>query len=187
MVADLYVFNLGGVLLFTSQGVRRFFAEKIRLADWSSMPVFMADGTLQNTGQFFVAKLPLPGVERTRLFARMGLSAILGLSVAGKDGASWSAGAGATGVRHVIDPVTAVESIDLDWTAGVFYDRDNSLLMSLLWARHTRNVLSLSLYPGLLPGPAHDVGVWLAVDDAGRPRLGLVSGALAGVGFGGAW
>lgn len=187
MIADLYVFNVGGVILFSSDAVRRFFADKLLLTDWSAMPVFAADGTLRNTGQFFAVKIPLPGVERTRLFARLGLSAILGLSYARGDGSAWSAGLGATGVRHVIDSVTAIESIDLDWTAGVFYDRGNSLLMSLLWAHHTRNVFSLNLYPGLLPGPVHDVGVWLAVDDAGRPRLGLISGALGGIGVGKAW
>lgn len=187
MVADVYVFNVGGVLLFSSETVRRFFAEKLMLADWSSMPTFMTDGTLQNPGQYFVVKIPLPKVDDTRFFARFGLSAILGLTRTSADGTAWSAGIGRTGVKHFIQPGTGVEDIDMDWTAGLFYDRDNSLLMSLIWARNTRSLVSLNVYPGLLPGVGRDVGLWLAVDDAGRPRLGLTAGRFAGLGIGHVW
>ncbi len=184
MVADVYVFNLGGILLFGSDGVRRFFATELRLSDWSAMPMFMSDGTLQDTGQFWAVKAPLPGWKDTRLFVRFGLAGIVGLSHAFAGGSAWSAGVGRTGVHHFIQPRTGIEDIDMDWTAGVFYDRDDALLMSLLWARNTRELLSLSLYPGLLPGPARDVGLWLAVDNDGRPHLGITAGRVAGLGLG---
>ncbi len=67
------------------------------------------------------------------------------------------------------------------------YDRNNALLASLIWARDTRSLVTLNVYPGLLPAVARDVGVWVAVDDHGQPRLGLTAGRIAGVGFGHVW
>lgn len=187
MVADIYVFNVGGVLLFSSETVRRFFGRTLRLSDWSSLPILMTDGTLQDTGQHFAMKIPLPGLDRTRFFVRFGLSGMLGLTRDVADGGAWSAAVGGTGVVHRIDPDTGVESIDLDWTAGVFYDRNDSLLASLVWARNTRSLLSLTVYPGVLPGIGEDLGAWLSVDEGGTPRLGISWGSLAGLGVGHAW
>ncbi|HOO72398.1 MAG TPA: hypothetical protein PK926_11610 [Spirochaetota bacterium] len=60
-VADIYIFDLAGVLLFTSEKVRRFFAKKMNLADWSMQPVFIGDKWhLENNGQYFSLKWLLP-------------------------------------------------------------------------------------------------------------------------------
>lgn len=187
MVSDLYVFNIGGVLLFSSRSVRRFFARRLLLADWSEMPTFMTDGTLQDVGQYFVVKPALPGLERTRLFVRFGLAAMVGVSRIGSDGSAWSVGVGQTGVRHVIEPVTLAERINLDWTAGIFYDRANSLLASLVWARSARSRFKLDVYPGLLPGVGRDLGAWMALDEAWRLHIGIVAGFAGGLGVGHAW
>ncbi len=186
-VADLYVFNVGGLILFTPRSVRRFFARKLLLADWSEMPTFMADGTLQDVGQYFVVKPALPGLDRTRLFVRFGISAIVGLSRLEPDGSTWSVGVGQTGVYHTVDPDTRIENIELDWTAGLFYDRDNSLLMSVVWARSARTRFKLDLYPGVLPGVGHDVGAWAALDQQWRLHLGVAATFTAGLGIGRSW
>lgn len=80
-VADLYVFDLGGILLFNWDPLARFFAHRLQAADWSNQATFTApDGALRNTGQYYVLELPLP-VDRWRLFVRGGMGAQFGLTL----------------------------------------------------------------------------------------------------------
>lgn len=50
-VTDLYVFDGGGILLFSSARVQRFFSERLELTNWPGQPSFdVARRTLENAG-----------------------------------------------------------------------------------------------------------------------------------------
>jgi hypothetical protein len=76
---------------------------------------------------------------------------------------------------------TLEQSIEAGPAAGVFYDRNGSLLASLEWG--PERWFALNVYPGVLPSILRDMGVIFSLDREFRPRLGLVAGKI-GMGFG---
>ena len=63
-IADVYVFDLAGVLVFSSDTVSRFFGRTLNMADWSFMPLYDPEtGNLENVGQNYMVRL---GLGRTR-------------------------------------------------------------------------------------------------------------------------
>ena len=180
-VADLYVFDLGGILLFSFDWPVRLFGGTLQAADWSTQASLMfPNGELQNNGQYYIMKIPLPKT-RTRLFARFGMGLQGGVSQPIGDGGSISVSMGAdTEVRNV-DPVTKDETIVMRPAGGIFWDRHNSLLASLV-AGPTDNRVVLNVYPGVLAGMAGDLGFWAAQTRHG-PQFGLVHRRVLGLGF----
>ncbi|HQI48172.1 MAG TPA: hypothetical protein PLN61_05860, partial [bacterium] len=58
-------------------------------------------------------------------------------------------------------------------TAGLFYDRNNSLMASLLYAGKLRSKVRLNLYPGLIRIGSFSPGLFALVDRDNRWTLGL--------------
>ncbi len=158
-IADVYLFNTAGILLFESDTVSRFFSRTLNLADWSFQPLYdPSRGTLQNQGQNYMIRYRLGAASDWYLFYHWGNS--------GEAGASWHLGAG----RHVsfgaglvaknlqdVDGLS--ETADLATSAGLFYDRHGSLLASLLYAKSKEIRWRLNLYPGLVDLGPLDLGL----------------------------
>lgn len=181
-VADLLVFDLGGILVFNWDWPVRFFAGTLQASDWSlQSSITFPNGELQNNGQYYIVKLPLPRT-RTRVFTRFGMGLQGGLTreFAGH-GVSAALGFD-TEERHV-DPVTGDETIETFFSGGVYVDRNNSLLASLT-AGPTRNRIVLNIYPGVLPGFARDFGLWSIYTNERRILAGLTHRRLPGIGAG---
>ncbi len=182
-VADLYVFDLGGILLFSWDPLARFFAHRLQAADWSNQATFTApDGALRNTGQYYVLKLPLP-VDRWRLFVRGGMGAQFGLTKRLRNELSVSTAVGLDTEVRLVDPVTRDESIRMAFGGGIYIDRRNSLLASVTVGPTTQRV-TVNVYPGVLPGVLRETGVWSAVTRDGRVIYGLVHRRALGLGVG---
>ena len=153
-ISDLYVFNPLGILLFSSDRVCRFFSQRLRLAEWSQQPAYNArTGNLENMGQFYVVKYPLMKDSGWSAIAHFGLHGMLGLSRQMVDGRAWSATAGLI----VEDLEAAVQegagqalAAKLSWSGGLFYDRNNSLMTSLMVSGLPHNKAKLNVYPGVL-------------------------------------
>jgi hypothetical protein len=182
-VADLWIFDLGSVLLFSWDSPVAWVAEHLHLANWSTMPaITLPNGELQNNGEYFVLKAPLPKVDQ-QLMVRFGLGVQFGVTTPVDEERSFSAALGLdTRGRHV-DPETGRESIDMLLGGGVYYDRNDSLLGSFTMSA-AANKFSLNLYPGLFGGPLRDVGFWAVFPLERQPRFGLASRHLLGVGLG---
>ncbi len=185
-VADLVFFDLGAVLLFHWDQPTRFLAQTLQIADWSNQASFTSPNRqLQNNGQYFSLKVPI-GLERTRLFVRGGMGAQLGFSRAlasdagGERHLSVSAG-GDTEVREI--DATGHETVSFAPGAGIFYDRNNSLLWSVT-SSPAENVLALNIYPGVLPGPLRQSGIWAVYTRRDELRFGITNRRALGLGVG---
>jgi hypothetical protein len=185
-VADLWVFDIGGIALFSWDPMVRFFGGTLQAADWSNLATFTSpNGELRNSGQYMILKVPLPNTT-TRLFLRGGMGVQFGLSrpVRAEHSLTLALGVG-TEARYV-DPVTHDESIVLTFGGGVYWDRRNSLLASLNMGPSADRV-TLNVYPGVLPGLGKDLGVWTALTRDGHLTGGIVSRHALGLGLGLGW
>jgi hypothetical protein len=164
-IADIYIFDIGGIILFSSDAVKEFFSTTLRMADWSLQPSFaFAPWSLQNNGQYFAFRWKLPFSEKLSLFSIIGLNGIVGGSYALDDGEAISVGAGLRSRRVVHLPAEQQTTVDLTWTAGVYFDRNNSLLASLVVSGYMENTVLLNVYPGVLKVASFSPGLWLAVN-----------------------
>jgi len=160
-VTELYVFDLGGVILFSNDAVARFFAETLHASIWSNQAsLAVPSGELANNANNLVFKLPIPFVSRASLFLRTAVGSHLGATVHLNGGYDLSLGRGADTNRQNIDPVTGKETVDIRASASLYLDRQGSLLASLYWSRVDHRLLTVNVYPGAL----HDgFGAWLLV------------------------
>jgi hypothetical protein len=153
-IADLLIFDPLGILLFSSDRVARFFGETLRLRDWSTFPAYCPSGrTMENNSDNYSMKWTIPGQKSLSLFYHFGLNGLLGLSYTRPDGSCWSAGAGVMSkelkkVRS--DGEGRIMTVDLIWNAGIFYDRNGSLLASLLVSGSRAYKAKVNVFPGLV-------------------------------------
>jgi len=67
------------------------------------------------------------------------------------DGYAVSVGGGMRAKSKVLlDASSNTTTVDLVWNAGLFYDKDNSLLASLFLSDYTDNLITLNVYPGIV-------------------------------------
>jgi hypothetical protein len=172
-IADIYIFDLGGILLFSSDNVKRFFSEELNLADWSLQPsLSFRTGELHNNGQYFSMKWKLPFSERWHLFYYFGTNGVGGLSYKYEDGTAISIGIGAAADKLVtLNEWTNKKTLDLVWNLGIFYDKNNSLLASLSFTKKTDYMANLNIYPGFLKIGDFSPGFWTAYNEDGNVFL----------------
>ena len=183
-VADIAVFDVLAITLFHWDQPMRFFAETWQAADWSNQASFTwPNRQLQNNGQYMTLKIPI-GFDRTRLFVRGGMGGQFGVSQKIGEANHLSVGLGGdTEVREV--DASGHETVKFAPSAGVFWDRDNSLLWSVQMSP-AENLVAFNVFPGVLGGPLKQAGVWAVLTRRNEFRFGLAHrGALGlGVGYG---
>jgi hypothetical protein len=174
-IADIYLFDIGGIILFSSESVKRFFSEDLNLADWSQQPSFsLRNGDLHNNGQFFSVKWKFPFLESWYAFYYFGTNGVGGLSYKWKDGSALSVGLGlAASDLVVIDEKTNKKTLGLVGNFGVFYDKNNSLLASLSVTIKTDYMVNVNIYPGIVKLWGISPGLWGAYSQDGNVILGF--------------
>lgn len=153
-IADLYIFDPLGILLFSRPSICRFFSQRLELAEWSGQPGFGVDSReLANMGQFYAMKYPLTANRRWKAFTHFGLNGLAGFSRQARDDSHLSLGLGFS----VKELTTAQRDQDgraltarLAFRAGAFYDRNNSLMCSAIYSQIPENRLQINIYPGLI-------------------------------------
>ena len=184
-VADLLLFDPLSILLFTNDGVARFFAEDLRATVWPQQgSLRIDDGWVINNGEHLIFKLPLPWMDRTRFFYKGGLGIQLGLTRRLSNGLDVTAAFGRDALRQNVDPVTGRETVDLQLSAGLFVDRDNSLLWSIYWSEFADRRLAVNVYPGVFDLGRFKVGFWGVLEQDGGINLGLSARQTMGLGLG---
>ncbi len=153
-IADVYLFDIGGVILFSSDAVAEFFSTTLHTTTWPGQPAWNPEfHTLENHGQYYVMKYRLPFAPKTSLFYHFGDNGLFGLSFLMKNNESISFAAGTTQMQLRTVNVTngaRTVSVTLGWMAGIYYDRDNSLLFSVMASNRINEKLRLNLYPGVI-------------------------------------
>lgn len=170
-VADLLLFDPLGFLVFNSDPVARFFGETLQMRDWSLQPVYNFErGTLRNNGQNFSIRWMPPAWERTSLFYYFGHHGEGGLSrrLPGGDAISVAAGFRAGELQ---EREHGVLSLSMDFSAGIFWDRQGSLLAALQFANAPENTLQMNLYPGVFRIGRFSPGLVLIWDREGNHLL----------------
>ena len=174
-IADIYIFDIGGILLFTSESVKRFFAEDLNLADWSQQPSFsVKNGELHNNGQFFSVRWKFPFLDSWYAFYYFGTNGVGGLSYKFKDGSGLSVGFGLRASDLILlDEKTNKKTLGLVGNLGVFYDKNNSLLASLSVTIKTDYMVNVNIYPGIINIGKISPGLWGAYGQNGNIILGF--------------
>lgn len=151
-IPDILLFQTGGILLFSSDAVCDFFSETLNLNDWSQpVGISFKPFALRNPGQNFVMKVALNRMKTISLFFHFGNFAILGLSLKtnSEDAISFGAGLASTGQKNLaVQNGVPSNTVSTGMMAGVYYDRTNSLLASVVYSEVPNNRFRLNLYPG---------------------------------------
>lgn len=167
-IADFYLFRPLGILLFSWDRFAEFSAETLRMGEWSYQPMLnLREGELMNVGQSYVIRPAVFGSERHRPFLYYGLATYAGMShrVTGLDNLSWGAGAAVTDA----DP----DDLELRLSGGIFYDRNDSLLASLIVNGTERLAVRLNVYPGAIIRSRWSPGIFVGISDDGVMSAGL--------------
>lgn len=186
-LADLYVFDLAGILLFSIPPVNAFFSKYVIVADWSLQPaITVPNGDLHNVGNYYGVKIPIPFYDRLRLFGYVGFSSMGGLSFKIDSQYSISAAGGGRVANFENSSATSVENVvKLKPTGALFIDRNNSLLGSLQVSDVKDYFIHLNVYPNGLfkidPGIGFFTvlsrdGQWIAGLSVTKFPLGIATG-----------
>jgi hypothetical protein len=182
---DLLFFDIGGILLFESDRVSRFFSRNLRASIWPTQASLLVnDGRLMNNGHHLVLKLPFLGItDRVSFFLKAGVGFAGGLAIHRPDGLDITVGVGAESKIRFIDPTTRLVTSEFGPAGGIWIDRRGVLLASLLIEPHTDRVMGLNVYPGVIPF-LRDFGAWVNFDDHDRWSFGLTHRQTMGLGLG---
>jgi hypothetical protein len=185
-IADMYFFDLGGILLFSFAPINRFFSETVVVSDWSMQPGLTWPGTgLNNQGNYFALKWSLPYLPSVRLFGYLGLGSLLGLSYRFPSGVSWSVAGGLRSTRLLnVSQVNLENEVSLATSAGIFVDRNESLLASLVVSNVSDYFISFNMYPNAILRFEPGIGLWSAISKNGHVLVGLSVSRAFGLGAG---
>jgi hypothetical protein len=188
-IADLWVFDLVGIVLFSFEDVRRFFSETVRLLDWSLQPtITYPHGDLQNVGAYYALKVPLPFQDRVRFFAYGGYQTLGGVSVrVGYDlSVSAAAGVRVSALENAGGAAYVHNYVVFRPAGAVFLDRNDSLLLSIHVADVTDYTVQINMYPNAFVTTDPGLGAWTAIGQDGRWMAGIsfAHGLGVGPGFG---
>ena len=186
-ISDIWIFDIGGLVLGSFDGVKKFYSKTLNAADWSLQPTFgLPDKTLENTGHYFSIKwkFPFEANERWHLFLYYGLNFIGGLSFKTGGGYCISGGGGArTKKVFVVDEAQGRQTITYVYSAGLFLDRNNSLLASLIFNTNFYHTMQLNVYPGFLKIGYFTPGFWINVSPRGDVMTGITFQYMPGIGY----
>jgi len=172
-ITDLLLFDPAGVLLFSRPGVRGFFGRTLNLRDWSNQPAIdFAHGSIENQGQNFSIKWRLPRSAHWSAFYYFGNHGEGGLTYTRANGSAYSVGAGLVASK-LVDLGQGERTAELLPSAGFFYDRNGSLLFSVMTSRSKRNRIRVNVYPGLVRVGRATAGAFVLWNDRGEPAAGV--------------
>ena len=183
-IADLYIFDLAGNLLFLSDDVARFFHDTLQMRNWTGQPVIsLSDYNIKNAFTSYVFRPYLFG-ETVRPFLYFGMSYMLGLSLRVDENNSFTMGAGIAVTKAFdADNDTFHEYMrKIRVTGAVFWDKNDALLWSLMINGTEHYRLRLNMYPELFRTDYFNFGVYVALDDRNRFVFGISVYKVFGIG-----
>lgn len=174
-IADVFIFEPAGILLYSYEPFARWSADTLHLVDWPYQAMYDPNrprtgggrGGLVNVGQNFAARPELFGSRNHRAFVYFGMTTLAGLShrITAEHSVSWGFGAAIT---HAKDPTTT------RYAGGLFWDRNDSLMGSLIVNGTEDLKVRLNLYPGIVgPGSWWSPGLFVGLGPNREIAAGL--------------
>jgi hypothetical protein len=174
-LSDLLFFDIIGNLLFLSDDVTRFFYRDFGLRNWAGIPMLnIRTMNVINCGNYYVLR-PYLFNKYVRPFILMGMQYFAGLSFNIDDRYSLSFGAGIA-VTKPFNPDHDTMHTNLKKVrpaGGVYFDRDGTILASLILNGTEYYKLRFNIYPELLKIEYFHTGLFLAIDDYNRVIVGI--------------
>jgi len=181
-IADLDVFDPLGIILFSFDGVCNFFSSAVYLNDWNGQPAFsFSPLALHNVGQNFIIKYHITASGRTSLLYHFGNFGELGLSFKTNDEDAISFGVGmiSKGVNTTENDLGALHyTINVGPRAGIYWDRNNSLMASLVAYDDFHSHVRLNVYPGVFSIKSFSPGFFLLAGSDGTCTVGITASFL---------
>lgn len=178
-LADFYIFRPIGLALFSSDSFAEYIHRNLNPAVWpSQQSIDLKQHKFINTGISYVYRPPKLDFGKRRGFIYTGLSSLLGLShqLISGDTLSW-------GIGFAVKEVTSQREahIDLKTSAGIFYDRNNSLIWSAVINDAGNTRFRANVYPR---GEklTEQIGYFISFDEDYEISLGVVYRLPLGVG-----
>ncbi len=188
LVADIYMFNIAGLAIFSTDWGKRFFSETLPVNEWSPQPIIEPmTGNLQNAGQQYYVRKNFSFMGKWSPFFYYGVYSVLGASYAYDSQNSLTLGAG-----NVINKLREGRSrgfrkIDpkIDGSVGFFWDRNSSLMTSVLFTGPGLYNMQVNIYPGVISWGSFSPGFYLAVGEWDGFILGITFSEFPfGLGYG---
>jgi hypothetical protein len=176
---DLLFFDVAGILLWKNDRLQRAFSGTLQLSNWTGQPSWNpVSRTIENTGQYFVLRGPIPRSENWRWFYLFGMSGAGGPSRRVGENTWLSAGLGLDAVENPItDSTRMTKGATLKPKVAMYLDRNGSVLGSL--AIGSPNGMSswvtANVYPGVIRIGRVAPGYWLQLPRGGGLRAGITS------------
>ncbi len=184
-VADLYLFDIAGILLFSSDGVSRFFVRKLHANVWPGQAsLTVPSGEVHNNAAYLTFKFPLSVVSNSSVFFWTGIGAGLGMTFHRSGGLDFSFALGHDAKHRFVDQETGEETAELTPSGVLFVDRNGSVLASVHVSQVKHRLLKLNLYPGVIGGAGRSFGAWGVLSHDGKVRLGITNRHWLGTGIG---
>ncbi len=185
-MTDLLLFDAASILVWRSERVQHLFGDVLEMTNWSGQPSLgLREATIENVHQTTMLRAPLPFTSEWRALTTFGGSFLVGVSRRARAD-HWVSVAGGwdPAENPVVDEATGRKTVVLNPNAGAFWDRDGSLLASVVVRARREELVTLNVYPGVVRVLGRSPGLWAQWLDSGRFRFGVSSALGVGVGLG---
>jgi hypothetical protein len=179
-IADVYLFRPLGIWLFSNDKRAKWIKENLDPVDWPHLIMYdQKQEELLNIGISYVVRPQWLRTEERRAFVYMGITNLIGVSHRQKNGDEFSWGLGVS--------TESINPTELRPSAGIFYDRNNSLLASGIINGTEQLRLRINVYPGAfnferLARLNFPLGFFVGLSDDNQPAFGFHFGLPLGLG-----
>ncbi|MFA5835006.1 MAG: hypothetical protein WDA22_16130 [Bacteroidota bacterium] len=186
LVADIYMFNIAGIAIFSTEWGKRFFSETLPINEWSPQPILEpVTGYLQNAGQQYYVRKNYSILGNWSPFFYYGVYTMFGASYAYDSQNSFTVGSGRVINKLREGRLRGFRKIDpqMDGTVGFFWDKNSSLMTSVLFTGPGLYNMQINIYPGVISIGGFSPGIYLAVGEWDGFILGVTFSEFP-IGFG---
>lgn len=174
-IADVFIFRPLGIWLYSSDKRAQYIKDNLDPVDWPHLMVYDPhNDEIRNVGLSYVVRPRWFSSTNRRLFAYMGITNLFGMShrLNSGDEISWGLGVSTVFIKPSI----------IRKSAGVFWDRNNSLLASAIINGSEGLALRVNVYPGVVLDKKLPLGFFVGISDDVDLAFGIQFGLPIGLG-----
>ena len=177
-ISDMLIFNPLGFIVFSFDFVKRFFSKTLQMNDWSLQYFINPENRfIENAGQQFVVKYKIPFTKNYSAFLYWGIYGIGGISYRYNKIHNFSIGVG-TVVNMLHEKRlkwSRVLTPALDGAFGFFYDKNNSLMSSVIITYPRLFNVRIDIFPGFIRKKWFIPGVFIGFGEWDHFAIGLTT------------